>query len=397
MRSITSCLSLCLILLQTFLYCFAGSAAQAAEIKLPGGAGYRVSGPYASDNLQLFLIHGRSHDLGGKQIVTLDEALRQKQVIVKETGSVNQLTVENIGNACVFIQAGDIVKGGQQDRTLQSDLILKPHSGVVNIGAFCVEHGRWSQREGEAVHQFSTSVNGLASKDLKMAAKYHGSQQGVWNAVSKLQLQGATNGSIGVQEVQGKASPTSLQLTLENQNMKRLRRQHIDKLQALPAGKADVVGYAFAINGKVNSADIYASNALFQKLWPKLLDSTAMEAFAELKKDQKFKPASVDDVTKTIVEVEAAQPSTGTMRAAGAPGPVARPARLNAQFLQNAGIQRNARYSNYDAVMQVAPAAPSAPAPSTDSRVITRENSRAVMFETTGQDNQWLHRNYLTK
>lgn len=370
-RSITSYLSLVILLWQVFVCGAIGSAAQAAEIKLPGGAGYRVSGPYPSDNLQLFLIHGRSRDFGGKQILTLEEALKQKAVVVKETGSVNQLTVENTSNAFVFIQAGDIVKGGQQDRTLQSDLILQPHSGPVNIGAFCVEHGRWSQRGGEAVNQFSASVNGLASKDLKMAAKYHGSQQGVWSAVSKLQVQGATNGSIGVAEVQGKASPTSLQLTLENANMKRLRQQHVYRLQALPAGKADVVGYAFAINGKVNSADIYASNALFLKLWPKLLDSTAMEAFAELKKGEKFKPATADEVTKTIEEVEAAQPTSKIIGNTTAPS---------------------------SSVLLPRPRQASMNAPaSLDSRVITKENARAVMFETTGKDNQWLHRNYLTK
>ena len=52
-----------------------------------------------------------------------------------------------------------------------------------------------------------------------------------------------------------------------------------------------VIGYAFAINGKVNSADVYASHELFQKLWPKLLESSAVEAFSELQKDKKFAPA----------------------------------------------------------------------------------------------------------
>ena len=51
-----------------------------------------------------------------------------------------------------------------------------------------------------------------------------------------------------------------------------------------------MIGYVFAINGKVNSADIYGSNVLFKKLWPKLLKANAIEAIAELQKD-KFKPA----------------------------------------------------------------------------------------------------------
>ena len=57
-----------------------------------------------------------------------------------------------------------------------------------------------------------------------------------------------------------------------------------------------MIGYAFAINGKVNSADVYASSALFKKLWPKLLKASAIEAVAELRRGEKFdapKPVEV--------------------------------------------------------------------------------------------------------
>jgi hypothetical protein len=37
----------------------------------------------------------------------------------------------------------------------------------------------------------------------------------------------------------------------------------------------------FAVNGKINSADIYPSNGLFRKMWPKLLRASATEALGE--------------------------------------------------------------------------------------------------------------------
>ena len=43
-------------------------------------------------------------------------------------------------------------------------------------------------------------------------------------------------------------------------------------------GKKDIVGMAFAINGEINSAEIYADTGLFAKLWPKLLRSCSLEA-----------------------------------------------------------------------------------------------------------------------
>jgi len=39
------------------------------------------------------------------------------------------------------------------------------------------------------------------------------------------------------------------------------------------------VGAVIAINGKVQNADLFNSPELFKALWPKLLESYALEAF----------------------------------------------------------------------------------------------------------------------
>src|SRR5205823_10284844 len=68
-------------------------------------------------------------------------------------------------------------------------------------------------------------------------------------------------------------------------------------------GQNDVIGYAFAINGKVNSADVYVSSALFKKLWPRLLKANAIEAIAE-QQDSKFEPTTVDSVKGFLSDAE---------------------------------------------------------------------------------------------
>src|SRR5262245_51576810 len=98
--------------------------------------------------------------------------MKQKKIIVHETGSVNELTIENVSpRDDAFIQAGDIVKGGRQDRTLAYDLILGPKSGKVPIPSFCVEQGRWSRRGREDDGRFHASSDQLVTKELKLAAK----------------------------------------------------------------------------------------------------------------------------------------------------------------------------------------------------------------------------------
>jgi hypothetical protein len=120
------------------------------------GAGTQVSGPVAHDNLAVYFVHGSAVE--GAVPMSLEETLAKGRVKVSETGSVNDLTVENVGDDEVFVQAGDIVKGGRQDRVLSVDLLLPPHSGRVLIAAFCVEPGRWSARGQEDPRQFSTST-----------------------------------------------------------------------------------------------------------------------------------------------------------------------------------------------------------------------------------------------
>jgi hypothetical protein len=74
-----------------------------------------------------------------------------------------------------------------------------------------------------------------------------------------------------------------MQLSLENTKVKESIREYTGALAKSVEGKADVIGFAFAVNGKVNSADVYASRELFLRLWPKLLESAAAEAVAEAK------------------------------------------------------------------------------------------------------------------
>jgi len=212
---------------------------------------------------------------------------------VRETRTVNELSIENLSNEEVYVQSGDIVKGGQQDRMLAVDLILPPRSGVISIDAYCVEHGRWTQRGNEEVTKFTSSANTVASREVKLAAKLKSSQSEVWREVSVAQDKLSSN--VGA-TVTRNDSPSSFQLTLENRQVQQTADDYLQSLRGIVEGKPDVIGYVFAINGKVNSADVYASSALFKKLWPKLLKASAIEAVAELQRDKKFAPPSTDEV-----------------------------------------------------------------------------------------------------
>ena len=314
----------------------------AAQTQHPGE--YKISGPFTHDNLSVFLIHGPSRS--AKNMLTLEEAIDQHKVIVYETRNVNELAVENVSNEDVFLESGDIVKGGQQDRTLKDDVILPSKSGKVSISSFCVEHGRWTRRGNESVTSFDAATQTVATKQLKMAVKMKADQAEVWNQVA--QAQAKLSGRLGG-GARSAASPTSFAMTMEAPVVRRSIDGYIQELAGIVNGKSDVVGYAFAIDGKVNSADVYSSHDLFAKLWMKLLRASSVEAVTEYQPGKKYEPATLSALKAAIRDADSGKASARNL---------------------------------------------------TDrTEVVVKETSQNVVFETRDrkQNEAWVHRNYMTK
>lgn len=291
----------CRILTIAFLV-LGGSAAagRAAGSDRTGFDGvYRLSGPHACQNLEVFFIHGK---IGGKgkHFISLAEALEKGVVVIDETNDVNHLSAANHSDEdYVFIQSGDIIKGGRQDRTLSQDVVLPPKSGKISLDAFCVEQGRWSQRGREKSDKFSSSKKGLSSKRLKLAAKQAKSQQAVWDAVAAEQEK--LGRRIG-KSVRKQASATSLQLSLEDEDVEKRIQAYLQALLPAGRGKKDAIGFACAINGRFNSADIYGDPALFQKLWPKLIEAAACEALSMSDGKPNRRATAPEDIKKELAE-----------------------------------------------------------------------------------------------
>jgi hypothetical protein len=248
-------------------------AALLAATITSSAAELRLSGPYKHDNLYIYLVHGQERVKN--RYLTLAEAMEQHKVVVYETGTVNQLQVENLSGEDVYIQSGEIVKGGRQDRVLKDDFILPTASGKVDITAFCVEHGRWTQRGEESVQAFAATPSAIASPEMKRAVRDKGNQSAVWAEVSAAQVQLARN--LGAR-VKSTASESSYQLTLEAPKLKETSNGFKKELAGLADQHSDALGYVMVVNGNVTGADVYATHDLFRRSWPKLLESAAVEA-----------------------------------------------------------------------------------------------------------------------
>jgi hypothetical protein len=102
-------------------------------------------------------------------------------------------------------------------------------------------------------------------------------------------------------------SSSSLQLSLENQKVVATVDEYVRDLAGIVNGQSDVIGYAFAVNGKINSADVYVSNALFKKLWPKMLKASATEAVSEANQVRLADPVKAASVKSFMADADKAE------------------------------------------------------------------------------------------
>jgi len=264
----------------------------------------KLSGPYSHQNLTVFLIHG-ADALPGKNFLTLPEALAQKKLIVHETKNVNELAVENVStDAEVFIQAGDVVKGGKQDRAVGCDIIVSAQSGKVALPTFCVERGRWQQRGSEDASRFGSSTIYCNCRGIRLSVQGSRNQSEVWKKIADAQdkLAKTVGGSVKNTE-----SPTSFQLTLEDKKLLENLDSYTKELGKIVAGHKDAIGYVVVINGAVELADVYASAELLAKLWPRLLKGSAVDALTQYEKDKRYESATAMTVRKFLAEPEKAK------------------------------------------------------------------------------------------
>lgn len=265
----------------------------------------KVAAPFKHENLSVYFVHG-SNAVADAKVLSLQEGLESESAIVHETGNVNVLAVENRSpDHELFIQSGDIVKGGRQDRMVSTDVLLPPNSGVVSLPVNCVEHDRWTNRGEEDAQQFKSSAKSAAGNKI-MYANLSRDQSGSWQNVKAFQDKLCAN--LGV-NVNSDASPSSFQLTLESPVLKARVAKFEAALKKRGESRDDIIGVVFVVNGQVSMAEVYGSNALFRKAWPKLLSAAAVEAIAERTDKATAAPPSAREVELFLAR--AADPDDG--------------------------------------------------------------------------------------
>src|SRR5438552_18993496 len=94
-----------------------------------------VRGPFMHGRLTLYLVEAPTSP--SHYYLTLREALASGRAVVRENNS-QTLVVQNLSDTDLFIQSGELIKGGQQDRMIASDLVIAARDSSP-LRVYCIE------------------------------------------------------------------------------------------------------------------------------------------------------------------------------------------------------------------------------------------------------------------
>ena len=233
---------------------------------------YTISGPCHHENLAVYFLE--TAQLDDQDFITLDEGLKSGVVKVSEMdqASVSRLVIENESDKPLYIQEGDRLVGGKQDRIMQWSLVVPPKSGKMPVPAFCVEQSRW--HAGAGGKAFGAPANSaFAPNSVRLAGKYSNDQTKVWSNVADLKDAAAGNAAIAASK-----SNSSLTEALDSTKAVQVSDAYVAALGPMLLKHPDAVGVVLAVNGKFVEADIYPSHKLLTKLYPRLVAAYAIDA-----------------------------------------------------------------------------------------------------------------------
>ena len=218
--------------------------------------------------------------------ITLSEAKKNGWVEIIEIPGEEQvefLSVRNTGDKPIFLMSGQLLLGGKQDRIVAEDTIVPPGK-TVKVRVYCVEHGRWN---GSSMH-FDYSETMVPDK-VRKSAQYEG-QASVWDEVAEKNqtVLYSTN-------VAGRSS--SIKTYLSSDEVKGKVTDGAKKALAKLNGP-NVVGVVFALNGEIQTLEMFATPGLFTQAAKPLIESFIAEAVMTERIDKKLDNDKVRDFVR---------------------------------------------------------------------------------------------------
>jgi hypothetical protein len=232
---------------------------------------YSLGEVVSKKNLVVIPILTSIKDQYQQNYLSLNEALESKLLVVKEVeggGNVPVIEVISKSDKPVFLPFGGIISGGNQDRMIREDVVLKPKQ-TRKVPVYCIEQGRWA---ASTTGENFTANRQMGSLALKSISNVSAGQGRIWSNVAGSNA--AFSNTIGSGNFQGNAlTPAFKKLAGEFKDVdEKVKKQ------------TDTCGTIVILNGKVIGLEIFASKNYFKKTWPQLFQSYIIDIPSEKNK-----------------------------------------------------------------------------------------------------------------
>lgn len=293
------------------------------------GTGYRVQ------NLTVIPLCFKTQAKDVPDFITLDEALRAKTVTAREINQghsavVGRIVVENKSNQPLFLMPGEVLLGGRQDRTIAAATVIPPHSKPTEVEVYCVEQQRWNRREqsesaallraladardklpADEIRELAKSADegyfiataGTLSRSARKVVARRRGQNRVWNEVGEINVRNQAESRAG-----------SFVANFADPEVARQVESFVTTFRDKITQEKCAVGVLVAVNGKPVAADIFATPALFQKFWPKLLQGYALDAVVNDSSENPNPPCTKEAINVFLSKIRASQGGDVTTR-----------------------------------------------------------------------------------
>ena len=251
----------------------------------------RIGEKQYKDGLTIFPLH--SDMKSDYDYLTLDEALKEDVLTVKELGSatVPEIIVLNKGSKDVFIMDGEELIGAKQNRIVNISLIV-PAESEIEIPVSCVEQGRWHHISENFRVSDNISYANLRKKQkasvmcsLESVGKFQADQGEVWEDIEWC---------ISQRKV---SSPTAAMSDIYEKEKSR-----IDDYKETFKPAEGQIGAVFAIGKTIFGMDVFDKEDTCKKLMPKITRSYVMEIISGAKTDKQPEDKDVKEFLKAVIE-----------------------------------------------------------------------------------------------
>jgi ARG/rhodanese/phosphatase superfamily protein len=230
------------------------------KVDLALAQGFEMRRPIKDGRLTLIPIVATHPDtLVETDYLTLEDGMARGLVSVREVSrdfEVDTVSLHNRSKLPLLVLEGELILDGEQDRVMQADRVVPPGASL-QVNVRCVEHDR---DYGGLVFRAGKA---MAESSLRRTVA-HESQENVWDQVNVINRRAKLSPS---------TSTYRHAAALQNAGANAARRNAIVEQLGKLEERAQMVGFAIAVDEQVIAVERFATPALYRQLETELLGS----------------------------------------------------------------------------------------------------------------------------